>query len=85
MAVRRRAKVLLIDLSTEYTLVIHLKMTGQMVYVREAHKLTADSRQLIDDERFGAGHPSDSLIGQTCPINQRGLRLTFTDARNLYL
>ena len=26
--VRRRAKVLLIDLSTNYTLVIHLKMTG---------------------------------------------------------
>lgn len=32
-AVRRRAKVLLIDLSTDYTLVIHLKMTGQLVYV----------------------------------------------------
>lgn len=32
--VRRRAKVLLIDLSTEYTLVIHLKMTGQLVWVR---------------------------------------------------
>lgn len=31
--VRRRAKVLLIDLSTAYTLVIHLKMTGQMVFV----------------------------------------------------
>ena len=31
--VRRRAKVLLIDLSTNYTLVIHLKMTGQLVFV----------------------------------------------------
>src|SRR5665647_44708 len=30
--VRRRAKVLMIDLSTNYTLVIHLKMTGQLVY-----------------------------------------------------
>lgn len=29
---RRRAKVLLIDLSTKYTLVIHLKMTGQLVF-----------------------------------------------------
>ncbi len=48
--VRRRAKVLLIDLSTNYTLVIHLKMTGQLVYVGE--------------QRFGAGHPSDSLVGQ---------------------
>jgi formamidopyrimidine-DNA glycosylase len=48
-AVRRRAKVLLIDLDTNYTLVIHLKMTGQMVYIG-------------DGERFGAGHPNDSLI-----------------------
>ena len=32
-AVRRRAKVLLIDLSTDYTLVTHLKMTGQVVWV----------------------------------------------------
>ena len=47
--VRRRAKVLLIDLSSKYTLVTHLKMTGQIVYV-------------ADYGRFGAGHPSDSLI-----------------------
>lgn len=32
-SVVRRAKVLLINLSTDYTLVIHLKMTGQLVYV----------------------------------------------------
>lgn len=32
LEVRRRAKVLLIDLDTAYTLVIHLKMTGQLVY-----------------------------------------------------
>ena len=31
--VRRRAKVLMIDLSSQYTLVTHLKMTGQLVYV----------------------------------------------------
>lgn len=48
--VRRRAKVLMIDLSSNYTLVIHLKMTGQIVY-RGASS-------------FGAGHPNDSLIGE---------------------
>ncbi len=36
VAVRRRAKVLLIDLSSGYTLVIHLKMTGQLVFITEA-------------------------------------------------
>src|SRR4051812_32551476 len=47
--VTRRAKVLMIELSTQYTLVIHLKMTGQLVFRGEEH--------------FGAGHPNDSLIG----------------------
>lgn len=37
VAVRRRAKVLLIDLSSDYTLVIHLKMTGQLVFIKEGH------------------------------------------------
>ena len=32
MAVRRRAKVLMIDLDTRYSLVVHLKMTGQLVF-----------------------------------------------------
>ncbi|HMS31306.1 MAG TPA: Fpg/Nei family DNA glycosylase [Candidatus Saccharibacteria bacterium] len=36
--IRRRAKVLLIDLSSNYTLVIHLKMTGQLVYVRSSEQ-----------------------------------------------
>ena len=32
-SVRRRAKVLIIELSSEYSLVIHLKMTGQLIFV----------------------------------------------------
>ncbi len=42
-AVRRRAKVLLIDLSTNYTLVIHLKMTGQLVFIKEGLTPPLDS------------------------------------------
>jgi formamidopyrimidine-DNA glycosylase len=33
VAVARRAKVLLVELDTKYSLVIHLKMTGQLVFV----------------------------------------------------
>ena len=68
--VRRRAKVLLIDLSTEYTLVIHLKMTGQLVF-------------RASGVAFGAGHPNDSLIGQ---LPDRSTRVTFafTDGSHLY-
>jgi len=69
IAVRRRAKVLMIDLSGEYTLVIHLKMTGQLVYV--------------GDTRFGAGHPSDSLIGRL-PDKSTRVTITFDDDTHLY-
>ncbi len=67
--VRRRAKVLMIDLSTDYSLVIHLKMTGQMVFV--------------GSERFGAGHPNDSLINE---LPDRSTRVTFefVDGSHLY-
>lgn len=68
--VRRRAKVLMIDLSTEYTLVIHLKMTGQLVF-------------RAPDVAFGAGHPNDSLIGE---LPDRSTRVTveFTDGSTLF-
>jgi len=68
--VRRRAKVLLIDLSTDYTLVIHLKMTGQLVFRAK-------------DVAFGAGHPNDSLIGE---LPDRSTRVTFdfADGSHLY-
>lgn len=69
LAVRRRAKVLLIDLSSDYTLVIHLKMTGQLVFRGEAV--------------FGAGHPNDSLIGEL-PDRSTRVVIDFTDGSHLY-
>lgn len=60
--VKRRAKVLIIELSTKYSLIIHLKMTGQMVYRAE-------------DVRFGAGHPNGSLVGE---LPDRSTRVIFT-------
>jgi formamidopyrimidine-DNA glycosylase len=68
--VRRRAKVLLIELSSKYTLVTHLKMTGQLVF---------DSSR----EHFGAGHPSASLVG-TLPDRSTRVTLTFTDGSKLF-
>ena len=50
--VRRFAKVLVIDLSTDNSLVIHLKMTGQMV-IRDED---------IAKSVWGAGHPTDSFL-----------------------
>lgn len=99
-AVRRRAKVLMIDLSTEYTLVIHLKMTGQLVFIKEGHvppldsemnsesslhplKLAPDDRADGLETRFGAGHPSDSLIGEL-PDRSTRVVIEFTDGSHLY-
>lgn len=72
--VRRRAKVLIIELSSGYSLVIHLKMTGQLVYRGK--------------EKFGAGHPSRSLIGELPDKSTRvvlefvgGSKLFFNDQR----
>ena len=70
VGVRRRAKVLLIDLSTEYTLVIHLKMTGQLVYTDNT-------------SRFGAGHPNDSLVNNL-PDKSTHVIFEFTDNSHLY-
>lgn len=67
--VRRRAKVLIIDLSTGYSLLIHLKMTGQLVFV--------------GDSRFGAGHPNDSLINEL-PDKSTRVTLTFKDGSKLF-
>ncbi len=67
--VRRRAKVLMIDLSTGYSLLVHLKMTGQLVYVGST--------------RFGAGHPNDSLVNEL-PDKSTRVTLTFTDETKLF-
>ncbi|HVA10896.1 MAG TPA: bifunctional DNA-formamidopyrimidine glycosylase/DNA-(apurinic or apyrimidinic site) lyase [Candidatus Dormibacteraeota bacterium] len=68
--VKRRAKVLIIELSTNYSLVIHLKMTGQLVF-RGA------------GEHFGAGHPSQSLIGKL-PDKSTRVTLKFSDSSHLF-
>lgn len=69
-AVKRRAKILLIELSTDYSLIIHLKMTGQLVYRGPL-------------EQFGAGHPNESLIGKL-PDRSTRVTLTFSDGSKLF-
>jgi formamidopyrimidine-DNA glycosylase len=70
LAVKRRAKVLIIELDTKYSLIIHLKMTGQLVYVGK-------------DGRFGAGHPNDSLVAEL-PDKSTRVTLTFADGSRLF-
>ncbi len=71
MAVRRRAKVLIIDLSTSYSLVCHLKMTGQMIVLGPARG------------RWGGGHPNDSFV-HDLPDNSTRVHFEFTDGTKLF-
>jgi formamidopyrimidine-DNA glycosylase len=68
--VTRRAKVLIIALNTNYSLIIHLKMTGQLVFDGGG-------------EHFGAGHPNHSLIGEL-PDRSTRVTLTFKDGSKLF-
>lgn len=71
VTVARRAKVLLIELDSKYSLVIHLKMTGQLVF------------RAPTGEHFGAGHPSDSLVGEL-PDRSTRVILSFADGGKLF-
>ncbi|MDR0415862.1 MAG: bifunctional DNA-formamidopyrimidine glycosylase/DNA-(apurinic or apyrimidinic site) lyase [Propionibacteriaceae bacterium] len=73
-AARRRAKVLILDLDNGLSLVAHLKMTGQMI--------------VRGSENWGAGHPTDSFLGDLPDRSTRlefglsdGSRLFFNDQR----
>lgn len=68
--VRRRAKLLIIELSSGYCLVVHLKMTGQLVFVSRA-------------ARFGAGHPTKSLVAKL-PDKSTRVTISFKDGSKLF-
>jgi formamidopyrimidine-DNA glycosylase len=68
--VRRRAKVLIIELSGGWALIVHLKMTGQLVFTGQ-------------NQRFGAGHPGKDLVGQL-PAKSTRVILDFADGSKLF-
>ncbi len=67
-ALRRFGKALIIDLDNNKSLMIHLRMTGQLIY---------DGK-----ERYAAGHPSDNFTAQL-PNKQTRVILEF-DSGTLY-
>lgn len=69
-SINRRAKVLMINLSSGQSLTIHLKMTGQLVYRSK-------------NFRFGAGHPNDSLVGDL-PDKSTRVEIVFSDKSKLF-
>lgn len=92
--IKRRAKVLIIELSSGYSLVIHLKLTGQLVFgykneqskeLRSKNKDKASNSKLIihSSEKFGGGHPTNSLVGKL-PDKTTRVILEFTSGAKLF-
>lgn len=73
LSVKRRAKILLIELSSGYSLVIHLKMTGQLLFRDNQNK----------SKNFAGGHPSDNFLS-VLPDNHTRVELIFTDSTTLF-
>ncbi|MCA9350224.1 DNA-formamidopyrimidine glycosylase [Candidatus Saccharibacteria bacterium] len=70
LKVSRRAKIIIINLSSAYSLVVHLKMTGQLVYKSS-------------QQSWGGGHPSDSLVNNL-PDKSTRVTITFDDNSKLF-
>lgn len=71
--IRRKGKALLIDLDNGNTLMIHLRMTGQLIWRGKNAKVG----QLDDAEQFAAGHPSKNF---TSELPNKQTRVTFVFA-----
>lgn len=69
ISVKRRAKHIVFRLDNDYSMVAHLKMTGQMV--------------IRGQKNFGAGHPNDSLVGNLPDRSTRAI-FYFIDGTTLY-
>lgn len=67
VAIRRRGKALLIDLSNSFTMMIHLRMTGQLIW-----------RGVDAEDDFAAGHPSKNFTAQL-PNGQTRVSFEFED------
>lgn len=86
---RRRGKALLVDLDNNVTMMIHLRMTGQLIWRGNAKNgsgtkksLSIDESPLGDAEQFAAGHPSENFVAEL-PNGQTRVQFVFEEG-NLY-
>jgi len=70
LGVSRRAKMIRFHLQKRQNILVHLKMTGQLIYVDENH-------------RVGGGHPTDDWIAKL-PSRHTRVQVTFNDGSKLF-
>ncbi len=68
----RRGKALLIRLANDFTMMIHLRMTGQLIFVDRD-----------EEDRFAAGHPDGGFV-EKMPGRHTRVYFEFTDGTNLF-
>ena len=68
--ISRRAKMIRIHLDDEHDLLVHLKMTGQLIFLDKKTKT-------------GGGHPTDDWVGEL-PSSHTRVIIDFTDDSTLY-
>jgi formamidopyrimidine-DNA glycosylase len=62
-AVSRRAKVLILELSSGYSLIVHLKMTGQLVFVSKQKPETLNSKfEILNKTQIINSNSSNNLV-----------------------
>jgi len=71
ISIKRRAKVLILELSSGDYLAVHLKMTGQLIYKRKSGKIIA------------GGHPQEGGL-DNLPNKYTHIIIEFTDKSVLY-
>lgn len=70
LEVSRKAKMIRIQLENNLNILIHLKMTGQIIYVDDKH-------------RVGGGHPTEDWIAQL-PTKHTRVEICFSDNSKMF-
>ncbi len=83
MDVRRRGKIMIIDLSSGYSLLVHLKMTGQLVLDAPVEQHATRNTQHAGQKRVAGGHPTKSMAGEL-PDKSTRVIFTFEDDSRLF-
>jgi len=90
VGVCRFAKIIVIDFSNNNSILIHLKLTGQLIYQRkiknQKSKITnkiSNHKSQISKNHFLGGHPS-RVYDQPLPHNYTHVIFTFADGSHLY-
>lgn len=85
--IRRRGKALLIDLDNDYTMMVHLRMTGQLIWRGAGVDLAPEEVNLPQKDavtqdaskaNFAAGHPSKNFT-DALPNAQTRVSFTFDE------